>query len=116
MRTFECDITIPVRITVHDDDVIDRVLQNKDGEGVPQPRQKGGPGWQDTLYGLETLEEIIQHLAHNRYNNCVEQITRLDGWGDMNERKTLDDPEEWPVRLVEFDSRGPIDVAFLEEV
>jgi len=80
--TYDVDVRISLRVTVNDDDVIDRVVQNKDGDGVPQPIGSGG--WQDKLYSLSTPEQVITMLAYNATVNGVEDISRLDGWGDLD--------------------------------
>lgn len=80
-RTFEIELIVPMTVIVHDEDVIDRVLQNKDDDGVPQ-KYGSGKGWRDQLYNLESVEEIISMLAYNGALNNAD-VSRLDGWADL---------------------------------
>lgn len=81
MRTFDTTIELTVRITINDENVIDRVLQNQDDQGVPQPLGSGR-GWQDNLYTLTSAEKVIEMLAYNYVVND-RQAHQLDGWADI---------------------------------
>lgn len=63
--------TAHVEIEINDDRVLDRYTDPKSEDHGKHP------------YGLKTQTEIIQHLCHNAISNGVEDITRLDGWADM---------------------------------
>lgn len=81
MRKFYVEVTSEVEVTVHDDSVIARVLENHDDDGQPTPR--GGNGWQDMFYAMDTEGDVVEHLAYNYIANGVETISRLDGWADV---------------------------------
>lgn len=70
-RIFEGTVEVPFKIVVHDQRVIDRPVNNVDG-------------WRDQLYDLQTENEVIEHLAFNAVANSVDDITRLDGWADLD--------------------------------
>lgn len=72
MRAFDAKVTVWVRIEVNDENVIDRCVNNEDG-------------WRDSLYNLQTPEEVIGHLAYNSVVNDVQDVRRLDGWADVAE-------------------------------
>lgn len=82
MRKFEVDVELRLTITINDESIINRCVENHDAEGVPQPDVKGGTGWRNTLYDLRTPEQVIEMLAFNYVvNDAVAH--RLDGWGDL---------------------------------
>lgn len=79
----EVELTFTVEVDVKNPNVIDRVVQNQNDEGVPQPRKKGGDGWQDYMYDMNE-EEVYQHLAWNYIRNHL-RVNNLDGWADCDE-------------------------------
>lgn len=81
-RTFEATVEMTVRITINDESVIDRCVENHDDQGVPQPDEKGGRGWRNTLYDLRTPEDVIEMLAYNWVVNH-RVAHELDGWADL---------------------------------
>lgn len=84
--TKEYDITFNVDATliIHNDDIIKRVLDNHDDEGIPQPDIKGGTGWKNVFYRLESEEEVIDMLVYNLIYNGS-RLSQLDGWGDCDD-------------------------------
>lgn len=63
-------MTVTVQVTINDDSVVTRCIENEDG-------------WRDTFYRLETEDDVLEHLAYNCINNGVEDVSRLDGWADL---------------------------------
>lgn len=82
MPTFAVHLSVVVEVTVNDDDVITRVLDNHDDQGRPQPIGSGN-GWQDYLYKLGSRDEVLHMLAYNCVANGVNDANRLDGWADL---------------------------------
>jgi len=70
-RVLRTTAEIPVKVTINDPDVIARVTG------------PNGDEWRAQLYNLHTESDVLDHLAHNCVLNGVEQVNRLDGWGDL---------------------------------
>ena len=86
-QEFEVTLAYRVTIKINDPDVIDRVLQNKNDEGIPQARRgpneewRPGLGWQDVFYSLDR-DGVLAMLA----DNCGVRgydLSQLDGWADL---------------------------------
>ena len=77
-------IQIFADVTFNDDLVWKRAVENHDEDGIPQPRQKGGRGWQDYLYEMPTQGDVAAHIAYN-YLVHNRTLSRLDGWADMDD-------------------------------
>lgn len=106
MRTFEATVEVTVKITVNDENVIDRCVQNQDDRGVPQPFVTGGNGWRNHLYNLETPEDVIEMLAYNYVVNS-RWPHELDGWADLS--------YDWEHPYIDFDQdRGAVHVEVKE--
>lgn len=76
-RTFEIEYTVYATIEL-EDSVIDVV----DDE------------WKNTLYNLETPEEIAEHIGRNMIRGAT--LSDLDGWVDQpdsNAKLTIDDTD-----------------------
>lgn len=74
--------TVIVEVDVNDDNVIARCVENHDDEGQPQVPEKGGRGWRDMFYDLDTDEKVLDMLAYNlAFNN--RSLSSLDGWADL---------------------------------
>jgi hypothetical protein len=69
VRRYLATFTVTVDLTIHRDDIMDRVLENQDG-------------WRDHFYNLDE-EEVVEMLAR-----CCgiygESISNLEGWGDCD--------------------------------
>ena len=63
---------VTVTITVHDPDVLNRVLGPE------------GEEWRSQFYPLHTLDDVLNHLAFNAISNGVSDISRLEGWADLD--------------------------------
>lgn len=79
---FAVSVTQELYIVINDPNVIDRVLQNQDDEGVPQERKRGGSGWRDHFYDLRSEEEVVEMIA-SAYALYRSEINSLDGWADL---------------------------------
>ncbi len=65
--------TVDAVVTVNNHDVIDRVTG------------PNGDKWRSQFYwSIKTAEDVIAHLVFNAITNGVEDISRLDGWGDCD--------------------------------
>lgn len=82
MTKYRLEYMVDVLIEINDDNVITRVLENHDDAGVPQPRQKGGTGWRDTLYDLDDRDAVLDMLGYN-LGLHDRDLNQLDGWADM---------------------------------
>lgn len=82
-EAFWVDFMGSVKVTINNPIVIDRCVQNHDDEGTPQPDEKGGTGWRNTFYRLDTTDKVLAHLAYNCVVNDVARANQLDGWGDL---------------------------------
>lgn len=74
-----------VRIVINDESVIARCVENHDDEGVPQSDVRGGTGWRNLFYDLDTEADVFAHLAYNCALNGIERVNRLDGWADLRD-------------------------------
>lgn len=81
--TYDATVSVPVTVEIHDPSVIDRCVKNHDDEGRPHPIGDG-EGWRDHYYELRTAEQVIEHIAFNAINNGIDDISRLDGWADLD--------------------------------
>ena len=71
-----------------DTDAITRCTENHDG-------------WQEAYYPINSEEEVYQQFAYNCIVNGVEDISRLDGWADIEPgthtmRFEMLSMHEWP--------------------
>ncbi len=82
MSTYERSYVVDVVVTINDDDVIRRVTDNHDDDGVPQPINSR-TGWRNVFYNMETEEDVIGMLAYNCAANGVTDARHLDGWADL---------------------------------
>lgn len=71
-------------ITVGDPSALARCLDNHDENGVPQPDQRGGSGWRNVYYPLTTLGQVLEHWTFNAVQNGITDVSRLDGWADLD--------------------------------
>ena len=62
---------IPVKVVIHDPDVIERVTGPK------------GDEWRAQLYNLHTEGDVIDMLAYNCAVNGAQRVNQLDGWADL---------------------------------
>lgn len=86
MTTYRLTVEVDVVLDIPDDStIITRCTENHDEHGVPQPDVKGGRGWRNYMYDLQTREEVLEHLAFNVVANHVDDIRMLDGWADVEE-------------------------------
>ncbi len=69
-QVFEVEVAVIVRITVRNPNAIDRCVNNEDG-------------WRDTLYDLETTNDVLRHWAFNAVMNGREDVRKLEGWADL---------------------------------
>lgn len=81
-RTFEATVELTVRITINDQSIIARCVDNHDHLSVPQPDVKGGTGWRNTFYNLTSSADVIEMLAFNWVVNN-RAAHQLDGWADL---------------------------------
>ena len=85
---YEADVIHSFKVVIHNRSIIDRVLQNHDDQGVPQPLKRGGTmggtGWQDMFYQFDNEDDLIRWLA-----DCIGQrgytLSRMDGYADLND-------------------------------
>jgi len=71
VTTYLAEVRLYVRVQINDPDVITRCVEDHDG-------------WRTRMYyDLETLEQVIEHLAYNCARNHIEEVSRLDGWADL---------------------------------
>lgn len=70
MSKYFVDVMVTVEVTVNDDSVIRRVVDNEDN-------------WRGTFYDMRTRDDVLYHLAFNCINNGADQAVRLDGWADL---------------------------------
>lgn len=82
MASYDVHLHTVVTVTINDEDVITRVLENHDDQSVPQPLGSGR-GWQDYLYKLSSRDEVLHMLAYNCVANGIDDASRLDGWADL---------------------------------
>lgn len=76
---------VEVRVVINDPSVVARCVENQDGDGVPQEDIRGGTGWRNTFYNIDTEQEVVRHLAYNCALNNVDRVNRLDGWADCTD-------------------------------
>lgn len=70
---FSVVATIYVTVKIHDPDVIARVVG------------ASGDEWRSQFYPMiATAENVAEHLAFNAISNGVHDISRLDGWADLD--------------------------------
>lgn len=82
-QLFDVTIETTYRLTVNDAAVLRRVAENHDDAGVPQPRQQGGPGWQDMFYELD--EEGVLYMLARCMGIMGWRLSSLEGWADLPE-------------------------------
>lgn len=81
--TYNVELNVELEVTIGDQSAILRCTENQDDQGVPQPDVRGGSGWRNSYYALDTPEKVIEHLAENCARNGVTDASHLDGWGDL---------------------------------
>ena len=87
-RKFSVSFFVSVDLTVNDEDVITRVIENHNDEHIPmarvprdQPWDIANRGWKDIYYDLDT-KGVIEMLA--RTCGIQDQyLSHLDGWADL---------------------------------
>ena len=70
MSTHTIEGRVTVKITINDAEVINRVVENKDG-------------WREKFYPLYDEADVLGHLAWNAVMNGVTSASDLDGWADL---------------------------------
>lgn len=71
-QTFNVEMIAQVRVVIEDpDDVVGRVLENREG-------------WRENFYELKDLNSILEMFAFNALANGETDVSRLDGWGDLD--------------------------------
>jgi len=71
-RVITTEATVQVEITIADNaptDVFSRMWEDAD--------------CYESLYGVMTEDEVLDHLTFNCIDNWVEDASRLDGWADL---------------------------------
>lgn len=71
-QVFDVEMNVTVRVTIRDEDVIRRPVENVDG-------------WRDDLYNLGTQDKVLEHLAFNAVMNNRQNAKMMDGWADLAE-------------------------------
>ncbi len=72
-KTFSVTATVYVTVTIHDDEAIERVSG------------PDGAEWRSRFYPtIETAEDVAEHFAFNAISNGVHDISRLEGWADLD--------------------------------
>jgi hypothetical protein len=71
-QRFSANVETIVHVEVHNPDVIERVTGT------------GGTEWRSQFYNLYTAHDVIEHLAFNYVRNGVDDISRLEGWSDLD--------------------------------
>lgn len=82
-RVFDVTLETTYRVTINDDSVLRRVAENHDDAGVPQPRERGGTGWQDSFYELD--EEGVLYMLARCIGVMGWRFLSLEGWADLQE-------------------------------
>lgn len=82
---YTVDAGLRVEFEVRNPDAIERITG------------AGGDEWRSHFYALHTFEDVIDHWTYNVVNNGVRDITRLDGWADL-------DPDDVVVETEYLDS------------
>ncbi len=73
MSKFAITATVYITVTIHDKDAVERVTG------------PGGDEWRSRFYPtVETAEDVAEHFAFNAISNAVHDISRLDGWADLD--------------------------------
>ena len=67
-RFFEVGVTLRLELNDPPDDWISRCFTEE---------------WRSQLYSLKDEDEVYQHLLYNAAVNGVEDISRLEGWADI---------------------------------
>lgn len=91
---------VTVRVVVNDPSVVARCVENHDNRGVPQPDVRGGEGWRNRFYDIDTEKGVHEHLAYNCAANGSYRVNQLDGWADLaDDAATMrTETESWEVR------------------
>ena len=72
----------PARYTVDTDVRLTITVRNPDAmERVTGPN---GDEWRSQFYALHTVEDVLEHWAYNVILNGVRDVSRLDGWADLD--------------------------------
>lgn len=71
-RTFLITATIYATITITDAEAIERITG------------PGGDEWRSQFYDLHDAEDVAEHFAFNAIMNKVHDVSRLDGWADLD--------------------------------
>lgn len=81
------EVRLYVRVTVDDQNVVDRCVNNENG-------------WRDSLYPLETEDQVYEHLAYNFAVNHA-RLSQLDGWADLPDSAASGRVEDTECEVVE---------------
>jgi hypothetical protein len=79
----EVGLNVQVTVVVKDQTAITRCTENHDDQGVPQEDVRGGTGWRNSYYPLDTPEKVLHHFAYNAVVNGLSRGDQLDGWADL---------------------------------
>jgi hypothetical protein len=86
-RSYDVEFSGRATVTVTDDRVILRVTENRDD----QDRPEGHPEWdaehayRNTLYRIDSVNDVLSMLVWNAASNHVDHANRLDGWADLSD-------------------------------
>ena len=73
MARYRVYMSVPVEITINDQNVIDRCVNDEDG-------------WRTEMYyRLDTRDKVLEHLAFNAAVNGRRYVSDLDGWADLDD-------------------------------
>ncbi len=81
----EVEVTLTVKVTITDPDVVARCVENHNDQHVPMPPGGKGAdrGWRDFFYDITTERDVVRHLAYNCAVNHYHDVSDLDGWADL---------------------------------
>lgn len=98
MTVYSAEVEVEVEVTINDQDVIDRCVNNHNDSGEPVPYGQDQGGFRDLYYDLGSEQEVINHLVYNCIANGKENLQNLEGWADLPENSAT-----MRIKYVEFD-------------
>jgi len=75
-------------------------IEVKNRDAIERVTGAGGDEWRSQFYRLHTVRDVLEHWAYNAVINGIYDVSRLEGWADLDSDAVVIDREHGDLELV----------------
>ncbi len=68
---------------------IELTIQVNNPDAVERVTGPNGDEWRKYAYPLHTVNDVLEHWTYNFFCNGIADVSRLDGWADLDSSAVL---------------------------